>query len=184
MNTFDGCCGSCIYLNTNDYVNHKDHCYCTYRKQYYNLTEKKCSYYRYDPNKDYYDLNRRWHIVSAVIAILPKAMSIPGMATLQNFRIDVLEKDKAFSQALCIYDVIGPFLARELTIDEKSQDICSMLLENWLIDVAKLVSEKQYIEAFEKYCNMVNALSEYYKEQLSTYLKMKLLPQFNLKLSL
>ncbi len=37
--TYDGCCGSCMYMNTNDYVGHKDHCRCTYREQYYNLTE-------------------------------------------------------------------------------------------------------------------------------------------------
>ena len=58
--TYDGCCGSCIYMDTNNYTGHKDHCYCTYRRQYYNLTDRKCSYYRYDPNKDYDDLNRRW----------------------------------------------------------------------------------------------------------------------------
>ena len=43
MNTFDGCCGSCQHMNTNDYTRHKDHCYCTYRRQYYNLTENKFS---------------------------------------------------------------------------------------------------------------------------------------------
>ena len=62
MNTFDGCCGSCVHMNTNDYVGHKDHCYCTYRRQYYNLDERKCRYYEYDKYKDYYDLNHRWHV--------------------------------------------------------------------------------------------------------------------------
>ena len=60
MKTYDGCCGSCKHLNTSDYIKHKDHCRCTYRNQYYNLTEKKCVYYEHDPNKDYYDLNKRW----------------------------------------------------------------------------------------------------------------------------
>ena len=32
--TYDGCCGSCMYMNTNDYAGHKDHCCCTYREQY------------------------------------------------------------------------------------------------------------------------------------------------------
>ena len=48
MNTFDGRCGSCVHMNTNDYVRTKDHCKCTYRGQYYDLNEPKCRYYEYD----------------------------------------------------------------------------------------------------------------------------------------
>lgn len=184
MNTFDGCCGSCVHLNTNDYVNHKNHCYCTYRKQYYNLTERKCSYYQYDPNKDYYDLNRRWHIVSVVLALVPEVAQIPGMDRLQNFRIDVLEKDEQYETALRIYDIIGPFLSREIALDTDRQVICSGIITNHLAPIAKMVMNEDYTEAFKQYAEMVNTLSTHYQKDLNKYMAIKLLPRNALQMKL
>ena len=180
MNTFDGCCGSCVHLNTNDYVNHKDHCYCTYRRQYYNLTEKKCSYYQYDPNKDYYDLNRRWHIVSAILHIIPEASEIPGMDKLRDFRVNILEKDAQYDDALRTYDIVGPFLARQLVLAENRQLICSSLIKNWLINIIQLIVNQEYHMAFTKYADMVNDLAERYQDMLREYASIKLIPENSL----
>lgn len=175
MYTYDGCCGSCIYLNTNDYSSSKDRCRCTYREMYCNLKDSKCSYYRYDPNKDYYDLNHRWHIVSVIRAILPEAANLPGFDQLWNFRVSVLEKDQRYSAALTLYDIIGPFLARELTHDENREAVCAALLTEWIVAAASLVLKQKYQEALEKYAKMVDALSNHYSTQLQAYLKMKMI---------
>ena len=71
-NNFDGRCGSCIYLNTNDYVTGRDSlCKCTLRGQYYELNSKQCSSHKYDRGKDYYNLAKRargtrFYVVTAI----------------------------------------------------------------------------------------------------------------------
>ena len=173
MYTYDGCCGSCIYLNTNDYTSSKDRCRCTYRDMYCNLKDSKCSYYRYDPNKDYYDLNHRWHIVSTIRSILPEAIGVPGFDQFWNFRISVLEKDQQYSAVLRMYDLLGPFLARELTNDENREAICAALMEKWLVPIISLFQEQKFLEIPNKYAEMVDVLSNHYSTELRAYLKMK-----------
>ena len=148
------------------------------------MTERKCSYYQYDRNKDYYDLNRRWHIVSAVLSIMPEAERIPCMDLLRDFRVNVLEKGAMFEKALRIYDVVGPFLARELVCDTKRDEICELLLKNWLVDVAQMIQQGEYIDAFEKYAEMVNTLSGYYGKKLTEYMTLKQMPVAQARISL
>lgn len=171
--TYDGCCGSCIHMNTDDYVGHKDHCYCTYRKQYYNLKESKCSYYCYDPNKDYYDLNHRWHVVSAVLQILQSSSESLGITELYNFRIEVLEKDDKFAKVLQTYDVVGPFLANRLIHDHNSVFICSMILERWLRPINSQVVIGKVDEAIHQYASMIDSMIRHYDAQFRTYCKLK-----------
>lgn len=161
--TYDGCCGSCQYMNTNDYVSHKDHCYCTYRRQYFNLTESKCSYYRYDAYKDYYDLNRRWYIVSAICKKLGLSDEYECVSLLQNFRVNVLEKDDKYNEVLEEYDIVGPFIANKLLKDDDSKELCERLLQVYLVKVLDLIKEEKYDEALNRYVEMVNLLRTIYQ---------------------
>ena len=171
--TYDGCCGSCIHMNTNDYVGHKGHCYCTYRRQYYNLDESKCSYYRYDPNKDYYDLNHRWHVVSAVMQIFQTSAECLGITELHNFRIDVLEKDSRYEKMLQTYDVVGPFLANQLLHDHNAIQLCSKLLENWLKPVNSQIVKGNVEEAVHQYARMIDFMLMHYGNQFRIYCEIK-----------
>ncbi len=172
--TYDGCCGSCIYMNTNDYVNHKDHCYCTYRRQYYNLTESKCRYYSYDSNKDYYDLNHRWHIVSSIFKKLGLYdLEYDCINILENFRTGVLEKDNKYTDILNEYDIIGPAIANFITNDENSTLICKEICSTTLLEVLDLIKKENYDEALKKYMQLVNILKEYYQDKLNEYLEEK-----------
>ena len=173
MYTYDGCCGSCVHMNTNDYVNHKDHCYCTYRRQYYNLKDKKCSYYEYDRNKDYYDLNNRWHIVSAVLGILQKTAADEDIEKLACFRIDILEHDSRYNDILCAYDIIGPFLARQISLDTDRYEICQMLLKYWFYPINDMLENSKTDAALEKYIVMVNNLTRHYAQPLKVYCDLK-----------
>lgn len=182
MNTFDGCCGSCIHMNTNDYVRTKDHCYCTRRRQYYDLKERKCAYYEYDRYKDYYDLNHRWHIVSAVLRILPELAGEPWAERLRAFRTDVLEKDARYEQALRVYDVAGPFLACRLTADPRAEDLCRTLARCWLKPVSDKIAKGEYDGAFRLYAGMVDVLLNLYPEQLAAYCRAKRVPAAALRM--
>ncbi len=180
--TYDGCCGSCMYMNTNDYVGHKDHCRCTYREQYYNLTEKKCQYYRYDPNKDYYDLNHRWHVVAAVLNILHTDASAEGIPLLARFRVDELEQDPVFEDALRAYDVIGPFLARQLSTDPNAETAARLLLRERLQPIEKLIEDGQTGQALERYAEMIGEMAERYCERFAAYCRMKRVDPVSLRM--
>ncbi len=162
MNTFDGCCGSCINMNTNDYVGHKDHCYCTYRRQYYNLTERKCHSYQYDPYKDYYDLNHRWYIITAIFNKLGLSDDYECINLLHNFRNNILSKDSKYDDILAEYDIVGPILAKELMFDPESTLLCKKLLQDYLVLVLDCIKEEKYDEALTIYINMVNLLRVFY----------------------
>lgn len=168
-----GCCGSCIYLDTDDYVRHKDHCRCTKRGQYYNLTEKNCQYYEFDRNKDYYDLNHRWHIVSAVLGILQTTAQTAGVEKLHRFRVDVLEKDGRYENALRVYDVLGPFLACQLAHDPDAVRCCHFLLERWFLPMEALAANGEYEAVFLRYAEMVSRLKLRYAAPLEAYCTLK-----------
>ena len=162
MNTFDGCCGSCENMNTNDYVRTKDHCYCTLRRQYYDLREPKCRYYKYDRYKDYYDLNHRWYVVTAIFNKLGLNDNYECTNLLHNFRNNVLAKDSRYDDILSEYDIVGPILAYRLMEDNESVELCKKLLQVYLTRVFDYVKEEQYDEALEIYIEMVNLLKVFY----------------------
>ena len=162
MRTFDGCCGSCENMNTNDYVRTKDHCYCTVRRQYYDLTEPKCRYYKYDRYKDYYDLNHRWYVVTAIFNKLGLTDNYECTSLLHNFRNNILANDPKYEVVLAEYDVIGPKIAKLLTEDENSVELCKRLLQFYLTRVLDYIKEEEYDKALAIYEEMVNLLKVFY----------------------
>ena len=167
MNTFDGCCGSCVHMNTNDYVRTKNHCYCTYRRQYYDLTESKCSNYRYDPNKDYRDLNYRCYIVGAIFQKLGLSDDYECVSLLHNFRINILEKDPRYNNVLAEYDIVGPKLATLLMEDSDSKELCKKLVQTFLTRVLHLIEDNKIDDALNLYLEMVDLLKQVYEVELS-----------------
>ena len=172
MNTFDGCCGSCENLNTNDYVRTKDHCYCTVRRQYYDLREPKCRYYRYDRYKDYYDLNHRWYIVTVIFDKLGLKDEYECISILHNFRNDVLSKDPKYEEILGEYDIVGPEIAKLLAADENSLIVCKDLAQILLLVLDNIKAGKND-EALELYIKMVNTLIKKYNVDVESISKEK-----------
>lgn len=173
MKTYDGCCGSCESMNTNDYVRTKDHCYCTIRKQYYDLTEPKCRYYKYDKYKDYYDLNHRWYIVGVIFNKLGLSDNYECINMLHNFRKDILEKDNKYFEILAKYDLVGPDIAKKLMEDENSEELCKKLLQTYLVRVLDNIRDEKYDEALELYIEMVSLLKIFYNINVSQNNKTK-----------
>lgn len=167
MNTFDGCCGSCEHMNTNDYSGSKHICYCTYRGHYYSLDEPKCGYYRYDSRKDYYDLNHRWYIVGAILRKLGLSDNYECISTLHNFRINVLENDARYNDMLAEYDIVGPKIANLLEKDDYSKELCRKLIQVYLVNVLDFIREEKNNEALNLYIEMVNLLKTIYEVDLS-----------------
>ncbi len=173
MNTFDGRCGSCVHMNTNDYSGHKHICYCTYRGHYYSLDDRKCQYYEYDRYKDYYDLNHRWHVVSAIFKKLDLKDSYECIDILHSFRNNFLENNPNYRELLNEYDIVGPVIAECLTNDPDSKILCKRLVEFFLSDMLSLIKEEKYEEALNKYIEMINVLKLFYEKQIDEYQNIK-----------
>ena len=169
--TYDGCCGSCIYMNTNDYYRHKDNCYCTYRNHYYNLTEPKCSYYKYDKNKDYYDLNHRWHIVSSIFNKLNLKDEYECIKVLHDFRINFLEQKEEYSDFLSEYDIIAPVIAR--CLDNDDELLCKKLIQAFLGEILDYIKGNRIDLAYQRYIDMYNLLKDIYRDEINDYLDTK-----------
>ena len=162
MNTYDGRCGSCVDMNTNDYVRTKDHCKCTRRGQYYDLNDPACSYYKYDPYKNYYDLNHRWYIVTAIVNKLGLSDNYECISQLHNFRKDVLEKDPRYNAMLAEYDIVGPKIAKLLLEDSESETTCKMMVQTYLVRVLDFIRAGDNEDALNLYIEMVGYLMVYY----------------------
>ena len=162
METYDGCCGSCVHLNPNDYVRTKDNCKCTLRGGYHDLHERACYKYDYAKYRDYYELNRRWYIVSAICKKLGLSDDYECVSLLHNFRINVLEKDARYDEILREYDIVGPFLAQMIETDDESKELCERLLQVYLVKVLDLIKENKNDEALNRYIEMVNLLRTIY----------------------
>ena len=143
MDTYGGCCGSCVHLNVNDYVRTKDNCKCTLRGGYHDLHERACSKHEYDRYRDYYDLNRRWYIVSAICKKLGLSDNYECVSLLHNFRVNTLEKDERYNKVLAEYDIVGPSIAEMLLKDDDSKELCERLLQVYLVKVLDLIKENK-----------------------------------------
>ena len=169
MDTYGGCCGSCIHLNVNDYVRTKDNCKCTLRGGYHNLHERACPrpMYEYDENRDYYDLNHRWYIVTAIFTVLGLNDNYECINLLHNFRNNILSKDSKYDNVLAEYDIVGPVLAKNLIEDEDSIELCKKLSQVYLIRVLDLIKEEKYDDALNLYTEMINLLKVIYNVNLT-----------------
>lgn len=175
MDTYDGCCGSCIHMNTNKWnpYSSKDYCYCTERGQYYNLHERKCRYYEYDDYKDYYDLNHRWHVVSAIMEKLELSDNYDCISILHNFRNNFLEKDVKYKDMLMRYDIVGPVIAKCILDDEDSIELCKKLSTDFLADIIFMIREGKNEMALAKYNEMINLLTSIYEININNYTEKK-----------
>ena len=175
MDTYGGCCGSCVHLNINDYVGTKDRCKCTLRGGYHDLHERSCSKYDYDKYRDYYDLNHRWHIVSAIFNKLNLNDEYECINLLHNFRINFLENDSKYLDLLEEYDIIGPVIAECLTNDDNSILLCKNLIRHYLVDILDLIRNDENEKALSKYMEMFTILCFIYNNQIVEYKSKKLL---------
>ena len=167
MDTYGGCCGSCVHLNINDYVGSKDRCKCTMRGGYHDLHESSCRSYEYDKYRDYYDLNRRWYIVTAIFKKLGLSDKYDCIEKLLDFRMNYVEKDSRYDNLLKDYDIVGPKLASLLTNDEDSNELCKKLCQAFLSRIFNLIDDNKNEEALDLYIEMVNYLKSIYEINLN-----------------
>ena len=168
MNTYSDCCGSCEYLDINDYVYTKDHCKCTKRGFYRDLSDEKCYAHKPARKRDYRELARRWYIVTAIFDELDLTDKYECITKLLDFRIKFVEKDPRYSNVLKDYDIVGPKLANLISSDEDSSLLCRRLCQTFLTRVFGFIDDNKNEEALDLYIEMVNYLKIMYETKLNS----------------
>ena len=170
---FDGRCGSCVYMNTNDWVGGRNtKCKCTKRNWYYELTEKECDYHKTDHGKNYEELARRcrycrWYVVSAIFDKLGLSDDYESIALLHSFREEYLEKNEKYKKFLGMYDLEGPKMAQFIMEDEESEELCRNIVQNVLVHVLDCIKNGDNEKAMDYYIQMLSILKLRYEEKFN-----------------
>lgn len=181
--TYENKCGSCEYLDINNYSSSKDKCKCEKRGGYHYFNEDTCYAYsgpvpdgKDSDERDYRELYYRWYVVTTIFEQLNLTCDYECIKVLQEFRINVLEQDAKYADVLKEYDVIGSFLARLLKEDNDAKKMCKSLLNVYLVRILDLIKDKDYEKALNLYTTMLNLLCSIYgleKKNSTYYLKRK-----------
>lgn len=168
--TYEYQCGSCSYLNINDYCGSKDRCKCERRGGYHALSEGKC--YAYDgplpdgtrsDERDYRSLYYRWYIVTTIFNKLNLSDNFDCVYLLQSFRINFLENNLKYLKLLEKYDKVGVILSKCLSEDKDVHDICKKLLQLYLVHVFDYIKLEKYDDALRIYIRMLDLLCDIYE---------------------
>lgn len=129
--------------------------YCNYCSNYNNVGS--CPLY----SKAYGSVSSCF-ITTVVCDVLNKEDDDEVMNALREFRSNVMRKDEKYYDMLKEYDVIGPLLALSIAIDKNSKKISTVIYEDILTPISKLINDEQYEIAIEKYYLMTLMLINYY----------------------
>lgn len=153
-------CYECIKMDLSD-QNHYDPSkyYCSEYMCYLNKNDRACEkYFVYNES-----LKRNsCFITTAICDILKLDDDNIYLNKLRSFRENYMRHDKDLIPLLIEYDIKGPIIAYNLKNDSFKKTKSLMLLELYIKPICKLLDDKLYTDAIEKYKTMTNELSEFY----------------------
>lgn len=82
--------------------------------------------------------------------------------TMRSFRNNILQKDEKYKPILVEYDIIGPKIAKSLSIDPLKYQIAANAFYKYIKPIIKLIKEKNYDQAILMYMEMTNNLKSFY----------------------
>lgn len=142
------CKDNSSFLSTNyicnlngEYIpNHYVDNYCKYDYKVSN-----CPFY-----KDYGPVSSSCFITTITCDILGKKDNDIVMQKLRNFRDNILQKNEEYYEILKQYDVIGPIVVDNL-MNDSEKELFTPILYSILDRITKLIDEKDYESAVERY---------------------------------
>lgn len=157
-------CGNCIYLDLYDKSERSEWgmgkytgYWCKEERKYMHPEKdgKYCRYHQEKPNT--YNSNSCF-ITTVVVNILGQDDNCQVLKTLRSFRKNVLIKTNDGIELLKMYDVIGPSIAKNISLDDNKRLLCFDLYANYIAPAAELVIKEKYDDAKSLYKAMVNYL--------------------------
>ena len=155
------CCANC---EEHEDTNISGKIYCKYYKTYYDKTDSCSNIKRIVKTEE----QTACYITTIVCGLLGYNDDCSLLQTLRGFRNNVMQNDPKYKEILFEYDTVGPQISKLLLRDffkpeEKEPDEFIVSLYNFYLQpTARLVTEKKYEEAVERYTEMTKSLEDYY----------------------
>jgi hypothetical protein len=141
-------------------------CYCTQYHKYYNPNDKACSSYfvhRNDPNNLTSSYSSGCYLTTITCELSGLDDNCEYLTKLRSFRENYMKKDSNLIPILIEYDIIGPKIVNSLKNDNFKNIKAFMMLELYIKPIVKLLDEKKYTQAIQKYISMTEQLKEFYQ---------------------
>lgn len=84
------------------------------------------------------------------------------LETLRQFRDTVLKPDPKYFYLLLMYDIAGPAIAYNLSLDENREKIAKFMFSNYIIKAVNAIEENKTSEATNIYVAMTKSLARRY----------------------
>lgn len=166
-------CSECTYLNPEKVYNdgtfwcdkmgechYANDLECYRFCQAYSRTYKRSkNMYEYSQSKQY---TSSCYITTMLCHILHMEDNNIYLNILREFRNEILQKDIHYLPILASYDIIGPQIAKYLSLDKNKQEIANSLFHNCIIPITEDIQNNEYQKAIKKYIAMTKELASIY----------------------
>lgn len=168
MFPFDADCSYCRSLRPDDEKNGKF--YCEKKREYVSARARLCSMAAEvmgRPNCDKERLRKiskehGYYVVTAITEILELPEDNEYMETFIYLRDTVMPRMKEYQGFIDDYETDAPHLADLLRYDEDREGYAEYLMEVYLSEFVRLISESSIDEAIATYSSMLDAIKERY----------------------
>jgi len=160
-------CGQCTYLDlsTGDIYGKF---YCDKKWERHKSTDIECGSFCKAYSRDESTIQNAYRYTKSkesgcyLTTILCYILSMPDnniyLDTMRNFRKNVLQKYNKYKYLLVQYDIIGPKIAKYISMDPLKEKIAKKYFNLYIIPITKLLNEQQYQMAINIYIYMTNSL--------------------------
>ncbi len=164
-------CGGCKYY---DFQGDHSKGYCSWYRSYY-YPGDSCSHQEARESS-----TSTCYLTTIICELLGYPDDCYALATLRNFRDQVMQKEEKYRLLLLEYDVVGPQLASMIRKSSQEsgndfQDCLQQFYQQFIVSTVSLVEQHQVEEAVSQYKKMIQVLKEYYgiaeitEKELSNY---------------
>ncbi|MBR1413130.1 MAG: hypothetical protein IJ574_00470 [Bacilli bacterium] len=101
-------------------------------------------------------------ITTITCEILNKDDNDHVMQKLRQFRNNILQQNEYYYDILKEYDVIGPIITEKILQDDNKEKLAQVIYNDILLPLCKLIDDKEYELATEKYYVLTLLLINYY----------------------
>ena len=162
-------CGECLKLDLKNQSrwNDKEY-YCREKCRYMNVSDSEANYCRYfsynggNKNNNGGYRPSGCYITTIVVDILGYEDNCEVLQTLRNWRENYLKTKIEHLPILFEYDIVGPLIAKYISLEKNKYQLCLGLMKYFLIPCVNLIKENKLEEAVEVYKNMVLHLKDNY----------------------
>ena len=170
MSVYDYCC-ACTYLGESADYNGKYWCSAKGENRY--ASDPKChsfceAYSRsYSAKENMYD-NSKSHAEGGcyITTIMCQILGYPDnnyyLNTLRKFRDNVMRYSYKYITGLITYDLIGPMIAYQISIDKDKEVLARTMFDNYITKAVAAIEEEKYDTAFNIYKAMTEELAARY----------------------